>query len=263
MTYLPGISLAAFRIVPTSRACQSLIDMSYINPYTVGVVADSPESTRAEFIRKTYGHLAGAIALFAVLEWMFLRTGLGDTAIGLLRTNRYSWLMVMGAFVAVSWVADRWATNGSSRGMQYAGLVLYTVAEAVIFLPLIMMAIAITGDFSLVLQAGLVTAAMVLGISAVALTTKKDFSFLGGFLKIGGFVALGLIVASFFLPISLGLWFSAAMVIFASGSILYNTSNLIHRYQPDQHVAAALSLFASIALLFWYVLRLLMRLNRN
>ena len=104
---------------------------------------------------------------------------------------------------------------------------------------------------------------MVLGISAVALTTKRDFSFLGGILKIGSFVVLGLIVASFFLPISLGLWFSAAMIIFASGAILYNTSNLLHRYQPGQHVAASLSLFASVALLFWYVLRFLMSFNRN
>jgi FtsH-binding integral membrane protein len=109
----------------------------------------------------------------------------------------------------------------------------------------------------------MITGAMVLGISAVALTTKKDFSFLGGILKIGGFVALGLIVASFLVPISLGLWFSGAMIIFASGCILYNTSNLIHRYEPGQHVAASLSLFASVALLFWYVLRFLMSFGRN
>ena len=147
--------------------------------------------------------------------------------------------------------------------MQYAGLALYTVGEAIIFLPLLALAVVMTGDGSLILQAALVTAAMVLGLSAVALTTRKDFSFLGGILKIGGFVALGLIVASFFLPISLGLWFSGAMVVFASGAILYNTSNLIHRYQPGQHVAASLSLFASVALLFWYVLRILMSLRRN
>ena len=53
------------------------------------------------------------------------------------------------------------------------------------------------------------------------------------------------------------------MVVFASGAILYNTSNLLHRYDPDQYVAAALSLFASVALLFWYVLQILMRLKRN
>lgn len=236
---------------------------SYTNPYVVGMVSDSPESARAEFIRKTYWHLAGAIALFVILEAIFLKIGLGETALSALGASKYSWLLVMGAFMLVSWVAERWATNGSSQEMQYAGLALYTVAEALIFLPMIALAIVITGDASLLVQAGLVTGAMVLGISAVALTTRKDFSFLGGMLKIGGFVALGLIVASFILPISLGLWFSAAMVIFASASILYNTSNLIHRYQPGQHVAASLSLFASVALLFWYVLRLLMSLNRN
>lgn len=236
---------------------------TYTNPYAVGMVSDSPESARAEFIRKTYWHLAAAIALFVVLEGAFLSLGFGSAAVAVLSASKYSWLLVMGAFMVVSWVAERWATNGSSVGMQYAGLILYTVAEAVIFLPMIVMAVAITGDFSMLLQAGLITLAMVIGISAVALTTRRDFSFIGGFLKIGGFVALGLIVASIFLPFSLGLWFSGAMVVFASGAILYNTSNLIHRYQPGQHVAAALSLFASVALLFWYVLRILMRLGRN
>lgn len=236
---------------------------SYTNPYTVGMVSDSPEAARAEFIRKTYWHLGGAIALFVVLEGLFLSLGLGNAALTLIGTSKYSWLIVLGSFMVVSWLAERWASNGSSKGMQYAGLILYTVAEAVIFLPMIMMAIGITGDMGLLVQAGMITGAMVLGISAVALTTKKDFSFLGGILKIGGFVALGLIVASFILPISLGLWFSGAMIIFASGCILYNTSNLVHRYQPGQHVAASLSLFASVALLFWYVLRFLMSYGRD
>jgi FtsH-binding integral membrane protein len=236
---------------------------NYTNPYSVGMLSDSPESERAAFIRKTYWHLAAAIGLFAALEALLIRMGLGDTALALLGASRYSWLVVMGAFMFVSWLANSWATNGSSQGLQYAGLVLYTVAEAVIFLPMIVLAMALTGDTGLVLQAGLITVAMVIGISTVALTTKKDFSFLGGMLKIGGFVSLGLIVASCVLPISLGLWFSAAMVIFASASILYNTSNLVHRYQPGQHVAASLSLFASVALLFWYLLRILMNLNRN
>lgn len=236
---------------------------SYTNPYVVGMISDSPESERAEFIRKTYGHLAGAIVVFIGLEWLFLSLGLGSTALAVLGASKYSWLMVLGAFMAVSWLAERWATNGSSKGMQYAGLILYTVAEAVIFLPMITLAVVMTGDASLLVQAGLITGAMVLGITVVAFTTKKDFSFLGGILKIGGFVALGLIVASFILPISLGLWFSGAMILFASGTILYSTSNLIHRYQPGQHVAASLSLFASVALLFWYVLRFLMSFGRD
>jgi len=235
----------------------------YDSPFTVSMVADSPEAARSEFIRKTYGHLAGAIALFVVLETVFLSMGWGEIALNLIGTGKYSWLIVLGAFMGVSWLANGWATNGSSKNMQYAGLLLYTVAEALIFLPLITLALMITGDGSLLIQAGMITAAMVLGISAVALTTKKDFSFLGGMLKIGAFVALGLIVASFILPVSLGLWFSGAMIIFASATILYTTSNLIHRYQPGQHVAASLALFASVALLFWYVLQFLMRFGRD
>ena len=235
----------------------------FTNPYAVGSVSELAEESRAQFIRKTYGHLAGAIALFVLLEAVFFSIGLHTVVLSLLGTSRFSWLIVLGLFMGVSWLAEKWANNGASQGMQYAGLGLYTLAEAVIFLPLITMAVLMTGDLSLLIQAGMVTFAMVLGISAVALTTRKDFSFLGGILKVGGFVALGLIVLSFFLPITLGFWFSAAMVVFASGCILYNTSNLIHRYEPGQHVAAALSLFASVALLFWYVLQLLMRLKRD
>ena len=227
------------------------------------MVAETAVSERTAFIRKTYWHLAGAIGLFVVLEVLFIQMGLGEKALVLLGASNYSWLIVLGGFMAVSWLAEKWATSETSLGVQYAGLALYTVAEALIFLPMIMLAMMMTGDGSLLLQAGFITGAMVLGITVVAFTTKKDFSFLGGFLKIGGMIALGLIAASFFLPISLGLWFSAAMVIFASVAILYNTSNLIHRYNTTQYVAASLSLFASVALLFWYVLSILMRMNRN
>ena len=232
-----------------------------IHSYRVPMVAETAESARAEFIRKTYWHLAGAIALFVVLETIFLKMGLGEMALKLLGTSSYSWLIVLGGFMGISMLANKWATSDTSKGIQYAGLILYTVAEALIFLPMIMMAMMMTGDGSLLLQAGFITGVMVLGITVVAFTTKKDFSFLGGFLKIGGIIALGLIAASFFLPVSLGLWFSAAMVLFASISILYSTSNLIHRYNTTQYVAASLSLFASVALLFWYVLSILMKLR--
>ncbi|HEX8373503.1 MAG TPA: Bax inhibitor-1 family protein [Chthoniobacterales bacterium] len=235
---------------------------SYINPYNT-TVAEFPEVERAAFIRKTYAHLAGALALFVGLETVLINMGLGVKAMQLIGEHRYSWLMILAGFMLVSWVAEKWASSGTSLFTQYAGLALYTVAEAILFLPLITMALIMTGDASLLTQAAMLTAGMVVGISAVAFTTKKDFSFLGGILKVGGFVALGLIAASFFLPISLGLWFSGAMIVFASGSILYNTSNLIHNYAPGQHVAASLSLFASVALLFWYILSFLTRMGRD
>jgi FtsH-binding integral membrane protein len=51
------------------------------------------------------------------------------------------------------------------------------------------------------------------------------------------------------------------MIAYAAGAILYNTSNVLHHYRPDQHVAASLALFASVALLFWYVLQLVIALS--
>jgi FtsH-binding integral membrane protein len=227
---------------------------SSYNPYAVASVAEAPLETRTDFVRKTYTHLAGAIGLFVIIETLLIQMGVGQLALSLLATSKYSWLIVLGGFMGVSWLANKWAYGGVSKSTQYAGLILYTVAEAVIFLPLIMF--ACIKDPSALGKAAAVTGFLVLGLTAIAFTTKKDFSFLGGMLKIGGIIALGVIVVSIFMGFSLGIWFSAIMVVFASGSILYNTSNIMHHYAPGQHVAASLSLFASVALLFWYVLRI-------
>ena len=54
----------------------------------------------------------------------------------------------------------------------------------------------------------------------------------------------------------LGTWFSVAMVGLAGGAILYDTSNILRRFPQDRYVAAALQLFSSVALMFWYVLRI-------
>ena len=143
--------------------------------------------------------------------------------------------------------------------MQYLGLGLFVIAEAIIFLPLLFIA-SNYGGASLIPTAGLMTLLLVAGITATVFITRKDFSFMGGILNIGGFVALGFIVCSMIFGFSLGLVFSTVMVLFAAGSVLYSTSNILHQYRPDQHVAAALSLFASVALLFFYIVQVLMNM---
>jgi FtsH-binding integral membrane protein len=232
---------------------------AYANPYTV---AAQPVDIRAAFIRKTYAHLAGAILVFALLEAAILSIpGIQNTVIGILRTSPYMWLLVLGAFMLVSNIANKWALNDTSQNTQYMGLGLYVVAEAIIMLPLLIMAkYKMGGSNLLIYQAGAVTLALFAGLTLIAFTTKKDFSFLGGMLKIIGMIALGLIVVAVIFPgfITLGLWFSVAMVIFAAGTILYNTSNIIHHYGTGQYVAASLGLFASVALLFWYILQIFM-----
>ena len=121
------------------------------------------------------------------------------------------------------------------------------------------MAMVYSNDGQVILKAGVTTGFVFGGITFAAFATGKDFSFLRGFLMVGGFVAMGIIIVSIIFGFNLGTIFAGAMALFAAVSILYNTSNIIHHYRTDQYVSASLSLFASVALLFWYVLRLMSR----
>lgn len=225
----------------------------YANPYTV---SQAEPAERTAFIRNTYLHLGGAIVAFIGLEWFLLQQ---DWAFSLAQkmTGGYSWLLVLGAFMLVGSLAGRLASSGASRGVQYGGLLLFIVAEAIIFLPLLFMAANYAGG-DVIAKAGYTTLFVFGGLTFAAFATGKDFSFLRGFLMVGGFVAMGIIIVSILFGFNLGNIFAGAMALFASVAILYNTSNVLHHYRPDQHVAAALSLFSSVALLFWYVLRLFM-----
>ncbi|ULT29118.1 Bax inhibitor-1 family protein [Sphingobacterium sp. E70] len=130
--------------------------------------------------------------------------------------------------------------------------------EAIIFLPIIFIAASMTDGAGLLYQASIMTLALFTALTAVAFMSNKDFSFLKNILVIGGFLALGAIVAGALFGFQLGLWFSIIMVLIASGSILYQTQSLKYNYGNEQYVGAALQLFSSIMLLFWYILRILM-----
>ena len=211
---------------------------------------------RAAFIRRTYSHLAVALLLFTGLEYYLVNAPFA-AQLALSMTGGMSWLLVLGLFMGVSYIANKLALSGGSEQMQYLGLGLFVIAEAIVFLPLLFIATQFGGS-GLIPTAGLMTLLLVGGITATVFITKKDFSFMGGILSVGGFVALGFIVCSMIFGFSLGLVFSAVMILFAGGSVLYSTSNILHQYRTDQHVAASLSLFASVALLFFYILQFLM-----
>ncbi|MGI8788038.1 MAG: Bax inhibitor-1/YccA family protein [Pyrinomonadaceae bacterium] len=219
--------------------------------------ADALPEARAAFIRQTYLHLAGALLVFGLMETYLVASGAGLAIAQTMLGGRWSWAIVLLAFMGVSMLANWWANSQTSRAMQYLGLALYVVAESIIFLPLLFIA-HITAGGGVILQAGIATLGLFLGLTAVVFLTRKDFSFLGPILAIGFFVALGFIFSGIVFGFSLGNVFSFAMVAFAGGAILYQTSNILHRYRTDQHVAASLALFASVALLFWYILRIFM-----
>lgn len=216
--------------------------------------ADAMPAERASFIRKTYLHLAAAILAFIALEVVLFSTGAAYTIASTMLGGGWSWLIVLALFMGVSWVANWWANSQTSSAMQYLGLGLYVVAEAIIFVPLLFIVANFGGGGDVILKAGVVSLGLFLGLTAVVFLTRTDFSFLGPILAIGGFVALGFIAASIMFGFSLGNIFAFVMVAFAGTAILFNTSNVMRQYHPTQHVAASLTLFASVALLFWYIL---------
>jgi FtsH-binding integral membrane protein len=224
------------------------------------------ESARASFIRRTYAHLAGAILAFVAIQLVIFQVLPAQVQANMIQAmfgSPVSLLILMGAFIGVGWLANMWAMSDTSVGLQYLGLILYVCVEAVIFIPILFVAVHFTNDPNIIPTAGVMTLAMFGGLTATVFITGKDYSFLGPILCIGGFLALGFIVAAMIFTFSLGLVFSFAMVALASGYILYDTSNVLHHYRTDQHVAAALALFASVALLFFYILRILIALNSN
>ena len=224
--------------------------------YSLQSAADSSVAERAGFIRRTYLHVAGAIAIFALLEAWLINSSLAEPLIGMMLGSQFSWLLVLGLFMGVSYIADKFAHSQTSEGMQYLGLGLFIVAEAIIFVPILYIA----DNFfpGAIATAGYITALLVIGLTSTVFITKKDFSFMGSFLKIAFLVAFGVIICSMIFGFTLGLVFSGAMALLAAGSVLYTTSNILHRYHTGQHVAASLALFSSIALLFWYVLQIVM-----
>lgn len=236
--------------------------MSISGQYAGYSAFEAPLDARLGFIRKTYLHLTGAIFAFVALSVAFYQSGVGESFARMIVGNgKFAWLAVLGAFMVAGWLASAMAMPSRSVGVQYAGLGLEVLAWSVIFSPLIFIAAA---SFPGVLPTATLLTLLVFGsLSIYVLTTRKDFSFLGPALMIGAFVAMGLIVASMIFGFNLGLLFSAGMVIFAAGAVLYSTSNVLHKYQVGQHVGAALELFAAIALLFWYILTLLMQLQRR
>ncbi|MBL8300417.1 MAG: Bax inhibitor-1/YccA family protein [Rhodanobacteraceae bacterium] len=216
------------------------------------------DSRRIGFIRSTYVHLGGAIVAFTLLCAAFYLSGVGVAMLKFMGASKWAWIGFLGAFMVVGWLATSWADNAESNSKQLLGLGVYVLAEALIFAPIL----AIAGRVApgAIGAAAFITLLLVGGLTYTAFTLKKDFSFLGGVLKIAGFVALGTILASAIFGFQLGIWFSAIMIIFAGGCVLYDTSNIIHHYPEDRPAGAALHLFASVALMFWYVLRLLLSL---
>jgi uncharacterized protein len=254
-------------------------------------------SDRVAFLRKTYAHLGVALIAFAAITAGMMKfmtvTSLKFSLWAIPGLRRFfepaeevhrrgvgwNWLLVIVAFMLVGYLARRLAASERSRTLQYAGLSLAVVIEAVILQPLLWLVILRFGDpgmvsfsaggllsgqaASILMQAVVITLAIFSGLTVTVFVTKKDFTFLRGALVIATFAALGVIGAALMFGFSLGALFCGAMILLMAGYILYETSLLMSQFPPQAYVAASLMLFSTIATLFWYVLRLVMELNRD
>ena len=210
------------------------------------------------FYKKTYSHVAGGVLVFILFEYLLFQSE-AIVEFTLSMTQGYLWLVMLGGFMLITNFAESTALRTTDKNKQYLAYGVYILAEAFIFAPMIYIAaFYLEAGAGILQQAAIVTLALFTGLSAVVLITKKDFSFLKTGLTIGFFIALGLVIAGSIFGFNMGLWFSVGMCLLAGGSILYQTSNLVHKYSQDQYIPAAIGLFASLMLLFWYILRIFM-----
>jgi len=222
------------------------------------MVASLSDVERAAFYRKTYSHVAGGVLVFVLFEYLLLQS---ETIVDFMlsMTEGYKWLLMLGGFMLATNYAEGMAMRTSDKNTQYLAYAIYIFFEALIFVPMIYIAAYhMESGPEILNQAAIVTLALFTGLSAVVLLTKKDFSFLKTGITIGFFIAIGLIIAGTIFGFNLGLWFSVAMCLLAGGCILYQTSNLVNKYGVEDYIPASLGLFASLMLLFWYILRIFM-----
>ncbi|MEM9561031.1 MAG: Bax inhibitor-1 family protein [Actinomycetota bacterium] len=235
--------------------------MAYPQPTQTPVI-HADEDTRSRFLVRVYQHLALAIVAFIAIEALFFSIGLAEGLYDFLASSGgVAWLLILGGFAIVNMIASRSAHQLGNTGAQYGALFAMAAAEAVIFAPFLYYVFRVYdgNGTATVTSAALITLVGFAALTVVAMTTRKDLSFLRPLIMWGGIAALGLIVAGVVFGFTLGPIFSVAMIGLAGASILYQTQAIIRQYPEWAYVGAAVGLFGSVMLMFWYVLQLLMR----
>lgn len=220
-------------------------------------VIQTDEATRTQFLVRVYQHLALAVVAFIGFEALLFTTGVAERfARFLFDTGGFAWLLILGGFAIVSAITSRAAFDLGNPSAQYAGLFGLSAAEAVIFAPFLWYVFESESGTSDVTLAAITTLIGFAALTVVAMVTRKDLSVLRPLLIWGGVAAIGLIIAAVIFGFTLGPIFSVAMIALAGASILYQTQRIVREFPAGAYVGAAVSLFGSLMMMFWYVLRL-------
>ncbi|MDD9806412.1 MAG: Bax inhibitor-1/YccA family protein [Gammaproteobacteria bacterium] len=163
-----------------------------------------------------------------------------------------NWFIMIAVFIGMPFVIYRFRDSVWSLPLTF----LFTGFMGYVLGPILTLYLGLPNGPQIVLSAFATTAVMFTGLSAYALATQRDFSFMRGFLFVGLIVVLLAIVANLFLAIpALSLTISAAAVILMSGLILYDTSRMLHGGETN-YVVMTVSLYANIYVLFTHLLNL-------
>ena len=226
--------------------------MEYGNP-TMPVGLQEPQ-VRADFMRRVYTRLVAGVAAFVLIEAYLFTSGLAVAITEFVFST--SWLLILGGFMVVSWLANSVALRAATPASQWGGYLLLVAANALIFAPMLVIAeLQVPGT---VAQAGQYAVGGFVVLSVIAYRSSRDFTWLGASLRWFGILALAGIALAVLTGFQLGTWFSLAMIGFAGAAILYETQVILRETPPGRETVAAMALFSSLALLFWYVLRLFM-----
>ena len=218
----------------------------------IPVGLQAPE-VRTTFMTRVYTRLVGAVALFVAFEWFLFTSGLAVAITELVLGT--SWLLILGGFMLVSWLANSLAYRAGGEAAQWGGLVLLVAANALVFAPLLLIAeLQVPG---VVVQAGQYAVVGFVGLSVIAVRSARDFTWLSAALRWVGLLAIAAIVLSVLTGAVLGTWFSLAMIGFAGAAILHDTQTILRTTPVGRETAAAMQLFSGVALLFWYLVRFL------
>ncbi len=205
-----------------------------------GLQADQQEVSKV--LRNTYGLLALTLVFSAVMAYVAQQMRVGYPNIFVVLIGFYGLFFLTAKLRDSAWgLVSTFALTG------FMGFLLG---------PILNRYLGMAGGAEVVSSAFAMTALVFGGLSAYVLITRKDMSFLSGFITAGFFVLLGAVVASFFFQISgLQLAISAGFVLFSSVCILFQTSQIIHGGERN-YIMATISLYVSIYNLFVSLLQL-------
>jgi len=211
--------------------------------YNPGSISIESALGTNKVLKNTYLLLGMTLLFSAVTAGIAMAVGLPQGAALLLV------LVGFGLLFVVNRMAD------SSKGLW--AIFAFTGVMGASIGPMLNHYLAMPGGPALVMQALGGTAVVFFGLSAYALTTRKDFSYMGGFLMVGLLVAVVAMIANIFLHIpALSLTISAAVVMIMSGLILFDTSRIINGGETN-YIRATVALYLDIYNLFIHLLHLL------